>query len=135
MGLLFMQSIILFDGECNLCSQSVQFIIKRDQHSCFKFASLQSEFGVKRLQERGLDHQLKSIVLIRNNRVYIKSAAILRICKDLGGGWKFMALFLIIPAPIRDVLYNFVTKNRYKWFGKRESCMFPSKEMKDKFLK
>ncbi|MGE8207168.1 thiol-disulfide oxidoreductase DCC family protein [Heyndrickxia sp. NPDC080065] len=129
-----MAGIILFDGVCNFCNSSVQFIIKRDPAGCFKFASLQSEIGKKLLREHGIHDEIDSFVLIEDNTYYIKSSAALRMCKNLQGLWRLLYLFLIIPPPIRDFFYDLIAKNRYKWFGIRESCMLPTKEERDRFL-
>ncbi|WP_216828450.1 thiol-disulfide oxidoreductase DCC family protein [Alkalihalobacterium elongatum] len=129
-----MSGIILFDGVCNFCNHSVQFILKRDQHGYFKFASLQSEVGQKLLDEYRLPHDMSSFVLIDNNKPYIKSSAALKVCQYLDGPWKLLTVFRLTPAPIRNIVYNFIAKNRYRWFGKRESCMLPSLEQRSRFL-
>jgi len=126
--------IILFDGVCNLCNSSVQFIIKRDTAGYFKFASLQSESGQTLLKKCGLNNNLNSFVLIENNKVYLKSSAALRVCSKLGTGWRILSIFRFLPPFIRDFLYDIVAKNRYKWFGKEESCMLPLPEWKERFL-
>ncbi|MCF6347729.1 MAG: thiol-disulfide oxidoreductase DCC family protein [Flavobacteriaceae bacterium] len=129
------RSIILFDGVCNLCNNSVQFIIKRDKKQRFLYASLQSDAAQSIL----LQFQLKnsdfdSIILIENEKIYQKTTAILKIIKQLNGIWKLGYVFIIIPKFIRDFIYNIIAKNRYKWFGKREVCMIPTKELKMRFL-
>lgn len=129
-----MDQIILFDGVCNLCNSSVQFIIKRDTAGYFKFASLQSESGQTLLKKCGLNNNLNSFVLIENNKVYLKSSAALRVCSKLGTGWRILSIFRFLPPFIRDFLYDIVAKNRYKWFGKEESCMLPLPEWKERFL-
>lgn len=129
-----MERIILFDGVCNLCDSSVQFIIKRDPEGKFKFASLQSGIGQELLKKHGLKSTINSFVLIENGKVYVKSGAAIRICKQLYGLWKMSTVFLVIPPFIRDSLYGVIAKNRYKWFGKKESCLFPSPEWKNRFL-
>nr|WP_263326745.1 thiol-disulfide oxidoreductase DCC family protein [Neobacillus sp. Marseille-Q6967] len=128
------ERIVLFDGVCNLCHNSVQFIIKRDPHGHFKFASLQSEIGNRLLEEYGLSQQTNSIVLIEHNKVYLKSSAALRICSKLSGLWKLLGILRFVPPIFRDPLYHIVAKNRYKWYGKSDSCMLPSPETKNKFL-
>ena len=129
------KSIILFDGVCNLCNNSVQFIIKKDAKKHFLFSSLQSDAG----QEILLHFKLKnldfdSILLLENDIIYEKSTAILRISKKLPGIYKLLYVFIIIPKFIRDYVYSIISKNRYKWFGKRDSCMIPKKELKLRFL-
>ena len=124
--------IILFDGECNFCDASVQFIIKRD-HSTFHFASLQSEIG-KELVERFQLHDIDSLVLIENDCAYTKSTAALRIARRLHRLWRLCYWMIILPKPIRDSMYDVIAKNRYKWFGKKEICMLPSEKDRARFL-
>jgi predicted DCC family thiol-disulfide oxidoreductase YuxK len=128
------RSIILFDGVCNFCESSVQFIIKRDPVGHFQFASLQSETGERLLKQLEVKNHLESLVLIENRRYYKKSTAALKICKNLKGGWKLLYIFRIIPTPIRDFFYDWIAKNRYKWFGKKDSCMIPTTEIRNRFL-
>lgn len=130
-----MEPVILFDGVCNLCNQSVQFIIKRDSAGVFKFASLQGETGQLLLKEHGFPaDDLNSFVLVENGLIYTKSTAALRVCGQLPGLWKILAVLRIVPAFLRDGVYEFVARNRYKWFGKTESCMLPRREWKQRFL-
>ena len=129
-----MEKIILFDGVCNLCNSSVQFVIKRDPDGHFKFASLQSEIGQSLLEQHGFNKEIDSFVLIENQRIYSKSSAALRVCRNLNGFWKVFSILRILPPSFRDFFYDIVAKNRYKWFGKKESCMLPTKEMKKRFL-
>jgi predicted DCC family thiol-disulfide oxidoreductase YuxK len=127
-------AIVLFDGICNFCNSSVQFIINRDPKAYFRFASMQGETGQKILRDQQLPDYMGSFVLIENGRTYIRSTAALRICKHLNGIWKIGILFLAIPSPVRDIIYNFIAHNRYKWFGKSDSCMIPSPEERNRFL-
>lgn len=129
-----MNSIILFDGECNFCDASVQFIIQRDQKKQFKFASLQGKAGQKLINKYNSPKNIDSLILLENNKVYYKSTAALRIAKQLKGMWKLLYIFLLVPPKIRDALYDIIAKNRYKWFGKKDSCMLPSPEMRSRFL-
>ncbi|WP_047153429.1 thiol-disulfide oxidoreductase DCC family protein [Aneurinibacillus tyrosinisolvens] len=129
-----MNGIILFDGICNFCNQSVQFIIKKDPKGYYKFASLQSDIGQKLLEKYKIPHDIDSIILIDNEEYYVKSSAALHICRNLEGIWKLFYLLVIIPRPIRDFFYEIIAKNRYKWFGKRESCMLPAPGIKERFL-
>ena len=129
-----MNGIILFDGECNFCNSSVQFIIKRDKQAYFTFASLQSEIGKTYRKQFGIPEDVDSLILIEGEHCYIKSSAALRICKKLDGGWKLLAAFLLIPPSLRNICYDGMAKNRYKWFGKQERCMLPSPEIKKRFL-
>lgn len=129
-----MEKLILFDGDCNFCDRSVQFIIARDPKGHFKFASLQSNISKNRLRNFDIPKDLDTMVLIEDNKCYIKSTAALRICKQLKGLWKLFYIFVIIPRPIRDVFYEFIAKNRYKWFGRKKSCELPSPEVRKRFL-
>jgi len=130
-----MQSVILFDGVCNLCNSFVQFVIKHDKNERFKFASLQSGFAEKELADSFIDTQkMSTVILLENGKLYSRSTAALRILKKLNGLWPLLYVFIIIPAFIRDVVYNLIAKNRYKWFGKKDSCMIPSPELQRRFL-
>ncbi len=126
----------MFDGVCNLCNNSVQFVIKRDKNDVFRYAALQSDVGQQLLKQRHIDTTaVDSIILIEPGvAYYTKSDAALEIAQDLGGLWKLSAIFSWIPATIRNRIYDFVAKNRYKWFGKQESCMIPTPELRAKFL-
>ncbi|WP_284037763.1 thiol-disulfide oxidoreductase DCC family protein [Neobacillus sp. 114] len=129
-----MGRIILFDGVCNLCTSSVQFILKRDPSGHFKFASLQGETGQYLLKKFGLSPDINSIVFIENEKIHFESTAALKISRELSGAWKLLNVLFIIPRPIRDLLYKTIAKNRYKWFGKNETCMLPRPEWKSRFL-
>ncbi|MGM0844783.1 MAG: thiol-disulfide oxidoreductase DCC family protein [Bacillota bacterium] len=129
-----MGSIILFDGVCNLCNTIVQFVIERDKKGYFKFASLQSDTGKALLQKHEVDADTDSIILIDQHKCYMKSAAALRVSKNLDGLWKIFFLFMLVPAPLRDKIYDLIARNRYNWFGKRDSCMLPSPEIKKRFI-
>lgn len=127
--------IILFDGVCNLCNSSVQFIIKRDSKKIFMFSSLQSDAGQDILLQNNLGNlDFSSIILLEDGIIYDKSTAILKITRRLSGIYKMGYLFIIIPKFIRDFVYNKISKNRYKWFGKKDSCMIPTEELKLRFL-
>lgn len=127
--------VILFDGVCNLCNASVQFVIERDSKKQFFFASLQSETGQSVLQKQGLPTtQFKSLLLIEDGIVYTQSTAALKIARHLDGLWKAMYVFIIVPSFIRNKIYDFIAANRYKWFGKQESCWIPTPELKQRFL-
>ncbi|MBM7651197.1 thiol-disulfide oxidoreductase DCC family protein [Neobacillus cucumis] len=129
-----MERIILFDGECNFCDFSVQFIIKRDPNGLFKFALLQSDIGKELLHKYNTPSNIDSLVLIEDKNCYFKSTAALRVCKNLKGAWKLPYFLLVIPKPLRDFFYEIIAKNRYKWFGTKESCMIPSSEDRNRFL-
>lgn len=127
--------VVLFDGVCNLCNGTVQFIIKRDPSSRFLFASLQSDYGQSQLLRFGLDpSQLHSIITVEDGKFSERSDAALRIASGLTQPWPMMGVFKIVPRFIRDAVYNLIAKNRYKMFGKQESCMIPTPDMKAKFL-
>jgi predicted DCC family thiol-disulfide oxidoreductase YuxK len=129
-------SIILFDGVCNLCNSSVQFVLKHDENKNFLFASLQSDAATKillQLNKKSFKN-FDSIVLVENEQLYFKSTAALKIAKNLNGFTKILYIFIIIPSPIRDYIYDIIAKNRYKWFGKKDKCMTPNKETVSRFL-
>lgn len=129
-----MRRIILFDGVCNFCNSSVQFIIKRDTIGRYKFTSLQSPIGQELLKENKIPDELDSFIYLEGNTVYYKSTAALKVCKGLKGPWKFMYGLIVVPRPIRDLVYRVIVKNRYKWFGKRDTCMIPTPEQRERFL-
>lgn len=119
-------NIILFDGACNLCSNTISFLIKRDKKALFRFIATQSETGKILLQKYGIaQEQETTLFYIRNNRCLKRSTAILYILKDLGGFWKCFYLFIYLPARMRDAIYLFISKNRYRLFGRRDNCMMP----------
>jgi predicted DCC family thiol-disulfide oxidoreductase YuxK len=127
------KSIILFDGFCNLCSGAVQFIIKRDKQKKFQFASLQSDIGKKLLIEHELPvTDFMSLVLFENGVIYSRSTGALKIARSLSGLWPICYGAIILPTFIRDGIYNWVAKNRYLWFGKKEQCfLLPKEEERD----
>ncbi len=129
------KSIVLFDGVCNLCNASVNFLIKHDKKALFQFASLQSDAAKEILLQFPLKKiDSNTIVLIADKISYVKSTAVLRILGKLGGFYILFYSMLIIPQFIRDKLYNYVAKNRYKWYGKRKTCRVPSSTSKSRFL-
>lgn len=130
------KKIILFDGVCNLCNSAIQFVIKRDKKDVFRYAALQSEIGEQMIAERGIDtSKTDSIILVEPSvAYYTKSDAALEIAKEFDGLWPLFQVFKWIPRPIRDVVYDFVARNRYKWFGRKDQCMIPTPELQAKFL-
>jgi predicted DCC family thiol-disulfide oxidoreductase YuxK len=129
------KSVLLFDGVCNLCNSSVQFVLKRDLRERFLFASLQSEAGQELMKAHGLDPaSLNTVVLIDQDKAYTRSSAGLQVCKYLGFPWSLMGVFWIVPAALRNWVYNWIARNRYRWFGKQEYCMMPTPEYKARFL-
>ncbi len=127
--------IILFDGVCNLCNGAVTYIINRDKKNLFKFAALQSEIGQQLISKFNIDtSKVDSIILIDGEKHYEKSSAALRIAKYLSGAYPLLFGFMVVPKFIRNAVYDYIARNRYKWFGKKESCMIPTAKLKDKFL-
>ncbi|MEP0987769.1 DCC1-like thiol-disulfide oxidoreductase family protein [Ekhidna sp.] len=127
--------VIFFDGVCNLCNASIQFIIKRDKQNRFLFSSLQSDYAKLNLPPSFTEDQnLQSIILKKGNKVAKKSSAVLTIAKALSGVWPILYVFIIIPKFIRDWFYDIIARNRYKWFGKKDHCMIPSPELKSRFI-
>lgn len=130
------KKVILFDGVCNLCNDSVLKVIKYDVKNQFVFTSLQSDTGKEITEYLGVDtSKIDSIILYEPSvAYYIKSTAALKIMNDFGGIWKLTQVFGILPEGLRNIVYDYIAKNRYKWFGKKEACMLPSKEIQEKFL-
>lgn len=128
------KKIILFDGVCNLCNNSVNFIIRRDIKSIFLFAPLQSNFGEVLTAKMNIPQKIDSIILISENKYYIKSDAVIEIIKQLKWYWRMLIIIKILPLKFRDFLYDFIANSRYKWFGKRYSCMIPDENVKSRFL-
>jgi predicted DCC family thiol-disulfide oxidoreductase YuxK len=134
-GEISSKQIILFDGVCNLCNQSVQFVIQRDPSSKFHFTALQSATGQRLLKEHQLpEHDVYSVILLKNNKVYQRSSAALEIARGLNNLWPLFYAFIIIPPFIRNAVYDWIAGNRYKWFGQRNECMIPTPELKSRFL-
>ncbi|MES2836758.1 MAG: thiol-disulfide oxidoreductase DCC family protein [Bacteroidota bacterium] len=128
-------NIILFDGVCNFCNSSINFVIERDPNKKFKFAPLQSEAGEKIQKQFNLDTtKFDSVLLIKNGKVLSKSTAALYIAKELKGLWPLLFVFIIVPPFLRNAVYNYIAKNRYKWFGKQDSCMMPTPDLRSRFL-
>ena len=130
------KKIILFDGVCNLCNGAIQFVIKRDKKDVFRYAPLQSEIGQQMISERGIDtSKTDSIILVEPGvAYYTKSEAALEIASEFGGLWPLFQIFKWMPASLRDMVYDFVARNRYTWFGKKNQCMIPTPELQAKFL-
>ena len=127
--------VVLFDGVCNFCNGGVNFIIRQDKHEVFRFAPLQSLAGQNLLEAYGLPTKhFESFVLIEKGKTYQKSSAALKICGRLPWYWKWTQVFWILPTFLRNAVYHFISKNRYRWFGKKESCMIPTPAMKSRFL-
>ncbi len=130
-----MQPIVFFDGVCNLCNNSVDFIIRRDKKATFLFATLQSESASKLLSSYHFDTgDLTTLVLLKEGKLYTQSRAALEICRRLNGLWPILYVFRLVPAFLRDAIYNWVSRNRYGWFGRRDSCRLPQPHEKMRFL-
>lgn len=128
-------AVVLFDGVCNLCNTSVNFVIDRDPEGYFRFASLQSdEAGTLLEQCTEAPGALESIVLIEDGSCYSRSTAALRIARHLTGAWPLLYTFIAVPRPVRDFVYDWIARHRYEWFGKRDSCRVPTPELQSRFL-
>lgn len=128
-------AIILFDGVCNFCNSAVNFVIRHDKKSIIKFAALQSDQGNELLKQHRLStKEFDSFIFIENGKVYTKSTAALKVCRCLNNLWPAFYGFIIVPRFIRDGIYSFIAAHRYKWFGKKEVCMIPTPEIRERFL-
>ncbi len=128
-----MNPIILFDGVCNFCHSSVNFVIKHDPQSYFKFAPIQSEIGQNLIQKFNLN-EVDSIILIQDEKAFTHSTAALKFIKQLDGFWSWFYIFILVPRPVRDFFYRLFAKNRYRIFGKKDVCMIPTPEIRQRFL-
>lgn len=135
-NLPFGKKIILFDGVCNLCDSSVQYIIKHDKNDIFRFVSLQSELGQTILKHIGLDTTKTDSFIVYEPKIayYIKAEAAFKVIKELNGIISILSIFSVFPKAFQDLCYDFIAKNRYKWYGKKESCLVPTPELSSKFL-
>lgn len=131
-----MERVVLYDGVCNLCDGAVRFILPRDPQGRFSFASLQSPFGRSMMLQYGINPggDPESIILVEGSQVFLESTAMLRILSRLVFPWNLLAVFRVIPPGIRDGIYRFIARNRYRWFGKQDSCLLPQPEWRDRFL-
>ena len=130
------KKIILFDGVCNLCDSTVQFLIKYDKKDIFRFVAIQSEIGQEIIGHIGIDtSKTDSIILYEPGKAYYyKAEAALNIATELGGIYSLMGVFKVFPKGLSNTVYDYIARNRYKWYGKKEACMIPTPEMKAKFL-
>jgi len=127
--------VLLFDGVCNLCNASVQWVLKRDRKGIFRFAALQSEAGRALLRQSGLSSEnFDTVVLVDGDRVFTRSDAALEIVRRIGGPWSLLGIFRIVPRPLRNAVYDWVARYRYRWFGKTQSCMIPQPEWAKRFI-
>lgn len=129
-----MSSIVLFDGVCNFCNGAVNFIIKHDHEKRFKFAPLQSEIGMEMRAKYEIGDDIDSIILIEDDRAFMHSTAGLRVAKKLGGIWSLGYVFIVVPTFLRDWAYKLFAKYRYRLFGRRDACMLPTPEIRERFL-
>lgn len=129
-----MSAIVLFDGVCNFCNNSVNFIIRRDRLAKFRFTPLQSEIGREMRAKYGVDESVDSIVLIDEDQAFTHSTAALRIARALGGFTSLLYAFVIVPRPIRDFFYRLFARHRYRIFGRKDVCMIPTAEVRERFL-
>jgi predicted DCC family thiol-disulfide oxidoreductase YuxK len=141
-----MSAVVLFDGVCNFCDASVNFVIEHDTAGYFKFAPLQSDAGKQLAEEHGLSSEvidtepvddlipIDSVILIEDGRAYTHSTAALRIARHLGAPWSWLYVLIIVPAPVRDFFYRLFAKYRYRVFGRKDKCMLPSPEIRARFL-
>lgn len=129
-----MNPVIVFDGYCNLCNGWVSFLLSRDREHRFRFATLQGPAGQEVLRGAGESSSGQSVVLVQNGRAYTRSGAALRILKLLGPPWSVAQVLLLIPGPIRDLVYDLIARNRYRWFGRRAECRVPTAEERERFL-
>lgn len=127
-------AIILFDGVCNLCNGAVNFLVDRDPNGRFKLGALQSDAAEPLLERNGLFPDLESFVLIHQGRAYRRSEAALRVAWRLGGLWRLLYPLLLVPRPLRDAVYDWIARNRYRWFGKRDTCRVPTSELRARFI-
>jgi len=130
------ESILFFDGLCNLCVGSIQFVLKHEKKSDseLKFSSLQSNFGISKRKELTIPESVDSLVLLKGGQVYYYSSAALRLTSFMGGFWPLLKVLLIIPPFLRDSVYRFIAKHRYSWFGEREICWLPTPELESRFI-
>ncbi len=130
-----MNPTLIFDGVCHLCNQSIDFVIRKDRKGQFRYTANQMEAGKRILISHGVDPEdVQTVYLLQDGKLYTKSTAALRIARMLGFPWSLFYALIIIPAPLRDLIYNWVARNRYRWFGKKESCRLPSPEERALFL-
>lgn len=129
-----MSSIVLFDGVCNFCNSAVNFIIRHDRANRFKFTPLQSDTGRELRAKYNIGENVDSVVLIEEGRAYAQSTAGLRIARGLGGVWSLAYVFIVVPTVIRDFFYKTFAKNRYRLFGKKEVCMMPTADVRERFV-
>ena len=130
-----MDNVVIFDGVCKLCARSIKFILAHESKPALRFTPLQSPSGRRLMRECGLDvEDAKTFVLLANGKTYTKSDAAIQLARFLGGGWQLLGAVRLIPRPIRDWGYDFLARNRYRWFGRHDVCMIPTPELKARFI-
>lgn len=130
-----LDNVVLFDGVCKLCTGSVNFILRHEKGPFLRFAPLQSQVGMRLMQEHGIDPaQMRTFVVIADGRSYIRSDAAIRVSRFLRGAWKLLGLVRVVPRPIRDYAYDLVARNRYRWFGRHDACIVPAPELQERFI-
>lgn len=130
-----MNNVVIFDGQCNLCAHSIKFILAHENSPTLNFTSVQSPAGTRLMQQHGFDpNDAKTFVLVADGQAYTKSDAAIRVAGYFSGGWKLLGVFKIIPRPLRDWAYDVVAKRRYRWFGRLDSCMVPTPELRKRFF-
>ncbi len=130
-----MPAVILFDGVCNFCNSTINFVIERDRTKFFRFAPLQSAAAAGLMHKYGIDGiEADSVVVVENEKAYLRSAAALHIARHLTWPWKALYLLIVIPRPLRDIAYTLFARNRYRLFGKKDVCMMPTPDLRNRFL-
>ena len=130
-----MNDVVIFDGVCKLCTSSISFILRHEAAPVLQFAPLQSEAGKHLMRKFGIDPtQMKTFVVIADGRAYVRSDAAIRVSRFLRGGWNLLGLVKVVPRPIRDYVYDLVARNRYRWFGRHDTCVVPTAELESRFL-
>jgi predicted DCC family thiol-disulfide oxidoreductase YuxK len=129
------KGIVLFDGVCNFCNRSINFMIRHDKNDYFRFAPLQSSTGEELMRKNGMETaKPDSVVLYEKGKLYTKTSAALRIARRLNGAWPLLYAFIVVPPFFRDIVYTIIARNRYRWWGKTEACMVPTPEVRRKFI-
>ena len=130
-----MDDVVIFDGVCNLCAHSVRFVLNHEADQTLRFTALQSPAGARLMRDLGLDPvDAKTFVLMADGRAYVKSDAAIRVSRYFRGPWRLLGAIRIIPRPIRDWAYDFIARNRYRWFGRFDACMVPTPELRARFI-
>jgi predicted DCC family thiol-disulfide oxidoreductase YuxK len=130
-----LNNLVIFDGVCNFCTKSVQFILQHESDNVIRFAPLQSSTGSRLMRELGIDPEdAETFVFISDGKAFTKSDAALMLAQHLRGGWRILRVFRLLPRPVRDWAYGVLARNRYRWFGRYDKCMVPSPEFRERFI-